>query len=560
MQHQTNQSNMSINHQETNTGKVESMLQMQMNKDMQMNHSMHIKPDEIKNLPAKEETKTSMMPMGHQMDHAMPMDHAKRSMQMEASQKGPHKMSSMSNMSMGAMPSDHKDHAAMANDMKKTHGMPGMDHGMSGMKHGMNMDHAVHNMPTESTIIGDSIISLTQAGNPKTTPGTKYEPLIASAKTNDPNKPIKGVIKMELFGYMDRFIWFINGLPEYKAHPIVLEQSQRYRLVFINNSMMHHPMHIHGHWFILRKGLASYDPLLHTVDVAPGATIVVDVDTDASGQWFFHCHLLYHMVAGMSRTIQYSSLIEITRGNAEPQNIAKDTKYHNRPIVRVDEVRPIDTSLVKHPMGHPMGLFFATFLDIGFDPFKNVQRFTYKGLYGSDYNKLELLTEDAEIKKGTVENAGLDIFYWRLISQFWAIKGGINYFYRPALKPYWQPGIGIEGLMPYFIDTDVRGYYYAGSAKLDVELFRDTQLTNNFFLRLGIRSILASKTVRRAQIGSGLNQMRYIIRPYYRVMPGVNVFVEDEYEKNYGSFRRLQRNEGEPSSENTISFGLSLLF
>jgi uncharacterized protein involved in copper resistance len=114
--------------------------------------------------------------------------------------------------------------------------------------------------------------------------------------------------------------------------------------------------------------------------------------------------------------------------------------------------------------------------------------------------------------------------------------------------------------MPYFINTDVRGYFYSGSAKLDVELSRDTQITNNFFLRAGVRSILASKTVTQAAIGSGLNQMRYIVRPYYRLMPGLNVFAEYEYEKDYGSFKNIQVNNGESATQNTLTFGLSMLF
>src|SRR3990167_5140078 len=360
-----------------------------------------------------------------------------------------------------------------------------MDHGMS-MNHSMDMS-----MPTEPTIIGDAISAPTSSY--ATSSGTKYENLTAAVKTNNPNKPVAGVINMELFGYMDRFIWFINGVPEYRAHPIILEPGKRYRFVFTNTSMMHHPMHIHGHWFILRKGNDAYDPLLHTIDVPPGSTITADVDTDASGQWLFHCHMLYHMMTGMSRVFQYSTLIEITKGEAKPQNIAKPTAYFNRPIVRIDEVSPIDVSLVKHPMAHSTGLWLATFLDIGADPFNNSQRMTYKGLYGPDYNKLELFMNDAEMDKGKIENADMDIFYWHLLDQFWAVKGGVNYFYRPATTPYWQPGIGIEGLMPYFIDTSVRGYFYSGSAKLDIELSRDTQITNNFFIRAGIRSILADR-------------------------------------------------------------------
>lgn len=445
------------------------------------------------------------------------------------------------------------------------HDMPmHMNHSMhmshnAPMKHSMSMNHSMHmTMATEPSRIGDTLSA--PSSSYVTTSGTKYENMIAAVKTNDPNKPIAGTINMELFGYMDRFIWFINGVPEYKAHPIVLEPGKRYRFVFTNSSMMHHPMHIHGHWFILRNGNDAYDPLLHTIDVPPGATITADVDTDASGQWFFHCHFLYHMITGMSRVFQYSTLLEITKGEAQPQNITKNTSYHNRPIIRVDEVKPIDTALVHHPMAHPAGLWLANILDVGVNPVTKAQQITFKGLYGPDYNKLELFTNDAEIKEGRVENADIDIFYWHLLNQFWAVKGGVNYFYRPAQSPYWQPGIGIEGLTPYFIDTDVRGYLYSGSTKLDVELSRDSQITNNFFLRAGIRSILASKTVTQAAIGGGLNQMQYTVRPFYRLMPGLSIFTEYEHDEYYGSFRNIQINLGNSSSDNILTFGLSFLF
>ena len=391
-------------------------------------------------------------------------------------------------------------------------------------------------------------------------PETKYHALIAAVKTNEPNKPIEKVINMELFGYMDRFIWFINGVPEHKSAPIILQPNKRYRFVFKNTSMMHHPMHIHGHWFILREGHGAYDPLLHTIDVPPGATMTADVDTDASGQWIFHCHLLYHMMAGMARTIQYSSLLEIVKGEAKPQNSVHDTLFYNRPIVRVDEVRPIDTSLVNHPMAHSEGFWFSSLLDIGTDPFNNIQRAAYKGLYGSDYHKLELLMKEAELNKGVVDTADMDVFYWQLLDQFWALKAGVNYHYRPADVPYWQPGIGIEGLMPYFIETDARMYFRNGSAKWDIDLSRDTQLTNNFFVRLGVRGIFASKTVTANAVGSGLNEMQYTLRPYYRLIPGLDIFAEYENERDYGAYQKILRSEGESTGQNTVSLGISVLF
>lgn len=420
-----------------------------------------------------------------------------------------------------------------------------------------NTNHSM-NMPTEPTIIGDRIIPTSSSRT--ITIGTKYQNLRAAVKTNDPSKPVNNIIKIELFGYMDRFVWFINGLPEYKAAPILIEPGKRYRIIFTNNSMMRHPMHIHGHWFILRNGQDDYDPLLHTIEVEPGATVVADFDTDASGQWFFHCHHLYHMMAGMARVFQYNTIIQVERECLTPNDLITPQHYVNRPIIRIDEQMPIDSHLINHPMGHYSGFYFANYLDIGEDPFHTVQEITFKGLYGRDYDKIELFTDDAEIKKGSIENADIDIFYWRLISQFWAVKGGINYFYQPAKKPYWQPGIGIEGLMPYFIDTNVRTYFHSGSTKLDVELSRDTQITNNFLIRAAIRSILSTKTVRNAMIGSGLNQMRYILRPYYRLMPGLNLFTEFEHDQDYGVFRNIQHNSGEDTSENTLTFGITWLF
>lgn len=481
-------------------------------------------------------------------------------------------MQSMSNDHDSSMHSMSMNHDSMADMDMRDNSNEQMLMAHSEMYHRTNTTHTGHSqkpsmneqhmnmeMPTEPSSIGDKRTPYNSAQNDLTV-GTKYQNLTAKLITNNPSKPIAGVIKMELFGYMNHFIWMINGLTEYQTKPIVLESGKRYRIIFTNNSMMRHPMHIHGHWFILRNGHGAYDPLLHTIEVAPGSTVVVDIDTDASGQWFFHCHMNYHMISSMARVFQYSTLIELTKNETKPQNIVKTSEHYNRPIIRVDETCPLDLSLVHHPMGHPPGLWLATYLEAGEDPFHNAQRLTYKGLYGSDYNKLELFTNDAELYKGTAENADIDIFYWHLISQFWAIKGGASYFYRPAFTPYWQPGIGIEGLMPYFIDTNVRAYYHSGSAKLDLELSRDTQITNNFFIRLGARGILASKTVKQASIGSGLNQMRYILRPYYRLMPGLNIFAEYEYEQNYGVFKSFQNNAGEQATQNTVTLGLSVLF
>lgn len=417
------------------------------------------------------------------------------------------------------------------------------------MNHGMTMhaSQTTEAVPTSAEAKTNSI---------------KYQNVKATVRTNDPNVPVH-VIHMELSGYMDRYIWFINGVPEMDAKPIIIEPGKRYRIIFFNNSMMHHPMHIHGHWFILRNGHGAFDPLLHTLDVAPGETVVADVDADASGQWIFHCHFLYHMMSGMTRIFRYSTFPDdVAKVEEQGQNAEKTSAAQNNTLPEL--INPpqkyINHAMIYHPMGEMPGLFQASYLEASIDPVRNVDEITFKSLIGADYNKLELYTEDAEIKKGTVENADVDFFYWHLISQFWAVKAGANYFYRPSGTPYWQPGVGIEGLMPYFIDTNLRTYYHSGSTKFDLQLSRDTQITNRFFIRTGIRSIVATKTVASDEIGSGLNQMQYIIRPYYQINPSLALFTEYNHTRDYGALVNIHRNEGESVTENTLTLGISLLF
>ena len=356
---------------------------------------------------------------------------------------------------------------------------------------------------------------------------SKYDPMQSITKTNNPHQSVH-VINMNLGGFMDRYIWFLNGVPFYKAKPIMIQHGQWYRIIFTNDTMMNHPMHIHGHWFILRNGHGAYDPKLHTIDVPPGATIVADLHADQSGQWFFHCHNLLHMKAGMANIFRYE----------ETPQTAFIGLY-----------------------GHKNIKWFSTSeLELSADFFNNTYEGSLNTLIGSDYNKLQLNAEDTEIKNGAIENANMDIFYWRLISQFWAVKGGVNYVYRPANTPYIQPGIGIEGLLPYFIQTDIRAYLHNGSAKLDMQFARNTQLTHHLFLKLSIDSLFATKTVRQDEIGSGLNSLQWIIQPYYQLNPNLALYLQYQHHNNYGVLKNILTEDNKSTSDNSYSIGLSLLF
>lgn len=408
-----------------------------------------------------------------------------------------------------------------------------MDHGDMG--HGskqMNMQSSHHEM-------GSNLKS-------SLTMGTKYQNLKSLIKTNDPDKPVQE-IKMELSGYMGRFMWFINGLAEYEAEPILIEPGKRYRLIFTNSRMMIHPMHLHGHFFIVRNGHGAYDPFLHTIEVAPGATVVADFDATESGQWFFHCHHLYHMMSGMSRVFRYSTFMEDYK-KSQSQKPPEETK-----------ASPSEPSFVRHPIGHHAHLHYAGFLDIGYDPFHNVQKGNLNFYMGYDRQKLQFYSEDAEIKKGKVETADLDMFYWHLLSEFWALKGGANVVYKPAHKTYWQPGIGIEGLFPYFIYMNLRTYLHNRSIKFDLQISRDTQIEHNFFIRTGIRSVFSTKAIKKDEIGRGLNHIEYIIRPYYTLSPSLSLFMEFDYTQNYGNLRRILHTKNKSTNEKVMMVGVSLV-
>lgn len=442
---------------------------------------------------------------------------------------GSHHMANHEGMDHGAM---QHDTSSMPKESKPSHEHIGSPH------------HHKREVHTMKKGLGSSHAKMDSQPSPTT--GTKYQNLKATFKTNDPHKPVQE-IKMELSGYMGRFMWFINGLPEFEAEPILIEPGKRYRLVFTNESMMHHPMHLHGHFLILRNGHGAYDPLLHTIEVPPGATVVADFDADVSGQWFFHCHHLYHMVGGMARVFRYSTFMEDYKKT--------QTKQKSSPCPLLSE-----PELVKHPMGHHPHMHQASFLDLGVDPYHNVQKGNLNALVGWDKHKLQFYSEDAEIRKGKVENADLDIFYWHPLSEFWNIKGGANYVYKPSRHPYWQPGVGIEGLFPYFIYTYFRAYLHEESVKFDLQISRDTQLTDKLFLKTGLRGVMATKTVRKDQIAQGLNYIEYIVRPYIVLAPRLALFAEFDFTPSYGKLKKILHEEHEPTSEKVFMLGTSLLF
>jgi FtsP/CotA-like multicopper oxidase with cupredoxin domain len=111
---------------------------------------------------------------------------------------------------------------------------------------------------------------------------------------------------LSLQGDMTRYVWMINGQVYPKADPLVIGEGDRVQIELRNETSMWHPMHLHGHFFRVLQGAGERSPLKHTASVAPRETVRIEFTADNPGRWFFHCHNLYHLEAGMARVFEYA--------------------------------------------------------------------------------------------------------------------------------------------------------------------------------------------------------------------------------------------------------------
>lgn len=112
-------------------------------------------------------------------------------------------------------------------------------------------------------------------------------------------------VHLTLTGDMERYLWSFNGKTLRESDRILVRQGENVRFIFENKTMMHHPLHLHGHFFRVVNEQGQKSPLKHTVDIPPFGKQVIEFDTNEYGDWFFHCHILYHMMSGMTRVVHY---------------------------------------------------------------------------------------------------------------------------------------------------------------------------------------------------------------------------------------------------------------
>ncbi|HFG6800004.1 Copper resistance protein A [Acinetobacter baumannii] len=243
-------------------------------------------------------------------------EHAGHQMNMQ------HDMSAMPEMKKETTQANH-DHTMMKmdHDMKNM-SSDGHDHSMMHMKHDMSAmsemnhdmqamsasehDHAMmnmnHEMPAQSENKpkkDESVYGWANASTPAGMKALQYSDLQSLTPQPDTRAPERELV-IRLGGNMERYIWTINGKKFSDTTPLQVKYGERIRLKFVNDSMMAHPMHLHGMFMQLENGQQAKNlPNKHTIIVPPGKTVTALLTADALGEWAIHCHLLYHMSAGM---------------------------------------------------------------------------------------------------------------------------------------------------------------------------------------------------------------------------------------------------------------------
>ncbi|MDA6069472.1 multicopper oxidase domain-containing protein [Flavobacterium sp. AC] len=187
---------------------------------------------------------------------------------------------------------------------------------ISGKDKSMNMEnHAGHNMegmkmedmkmPTDTTETAE-ITTL------------NYGMLKSPTQTTLPkDAPVKE-LRFELSGNMNRYVWSLDNKVISETDKILIKKGENVRIVLYNGSMMRHPMHLHGHDFRILNEHGDYSPLKNVIDIMPMETDTIEFQANADGDWFFHCHILYHMMAGMGRIFSYE--------NSAPNPLIHDPK------------------------------------------------------------------------------------------------------------------------------------------------------------------------------------------------------------------------------------------
>ncbi len=271
--------------------------------DMQENHSSH----DMQNMKMD-----NMKDMNMDSTKKMKMDH--------------NEMDSMHHRKMPARPTAGDTAKNMKMDiiqMDSMHhmNMPARSTGGDSSKN-MKMDNMNNMQDMDMSNSNSDIVTL------------NYSMLRSPFKTTLPDAPTQ-VLHFNLTGNMNRYVWTINNKTVNEWDKVLIKGGENVRVIITNNSMMRHPMHLHGHDFRVVNGQGEYAPLKNVLDIMPMETDTIEFAANKSGNWFFHCHILYHMMAGMGNVFSYENSVnpELPDSTKAYKNFKQDNRMIH-PMVR----------------------------------------------------------------------------------------------------------------------------------------------------------------------------------------------------------------------------------
>ena len=264
-------------------------------------HNQQVAQDTAIKMPtARPRAVLTMEDMGHGGGDHAGMDHAKMDPKMMDHSQMDHSQMSGAMMNHTGMQQKGMDHSKMDPKM--------MDHSQMNQSQMQSAPQAKttaateheHQPATQLTSTSDApVYGWANASTPIGHKALQYSDLKSLTPQKD-TRPAERELEVRLGGSMERYIWTINGKKFTEVEPLQVKYGERIRVKFINDSMMAHPMHLHGMFMQLENGQSIADqPNKHTLIVPPGKTVTALLTADEIGEWAIHCHLLYHMSAGM---------------------------------------------------------------------------------------------------------------------------------------------------------------------------------------------------------------------------------------------------------------------
>lgn len=353
---------------------------------------------------AQDHTGKAELHIAHGSQPDKTMDHSMYMMSSET-------MSPKEEQVTGAM--SHKDDQAVTTMSHEGHTMDSKEK-ESDVSQGTVMDHGTHTMDQ----------------------GVYYDFLRATEPASYPEGIAEREVLLNLTGDMETYIWTFDNKTLTESDKIFIRKGEKVRFILENETMMHHPIHLHGHFFRVINKHGDYSPLKHTVDVPPMGTIIIEFEADEEKDWFFHCHNLYHMKTGMARVVSYE-------GTDLDKNIAQKLSWDRRWFTK----------------GELTGATNYSGTDIAI--FNTRNKLGFKGMASYDGE------HDA------------DVYYSRYINRFLSLGAGFNMEEDDDGEVDNRGYLTLEYLLPLLIDMDLRLY---DDGDLEAEFSSELQLTKKLQL------------------------------------------------------------------------------